>query len=216
MKMTNRIFIVAAFLLATITVKAWLNTAPPVPLRKSLAEFPDTIGDWKMVSSARLSDDISGVLKADDYMIRKYQSPKKDADIDMFVAYYKSQAAGESMHSPKNCLPGSGWTPVLNDRVFLKKNADGKPVEINRYVIENGGERALVLYWYQANGRIIASEYWGKFYLVWDALHTRRRDGAIIRLLVPLRRGDDSQKPLESALEFARAAGNDLPAFLPN
>jgi EpsI family protein len=216
MKMTNRIFLVAGFLLLTITLKAWLNTTPPVPLRKSLAEFPETIGSWKMTSSARLSEDVSGVLKADDYMLRKYQNTADGSAVDMFVAYYKSQAAGESMHSPKNCLPGSGWTPVLNDRVFLKKDDQGRPIEINRYVIENGGERALVLYWYQANGRVIASEYWGKFYLVWDALHTRRRDGAIIRLLVPLRRGDDSQKPLESALEFARAASNDLPAFLPN
>ena len=215
MKLTNRIVIVVAFLFVTISLRAWLNTAPPVPLRKSFAEYPASVGNWKLVATSQLSDDISGVLKADDYMLRKYQDPS-GRSVDMFVAYYKTQAAGESMHSPKNCLPGSGWTPIVNDRVVLKNDANGKPVEINRYVIENGGERALVLYWYQANGRTIASEYWGKFYLVWDALHTRRRDGAIVRLLVPLARGEDSQRPLESALEFARVAGSSLPAYLPN
>lgn len=216
MRLTNRIFVVAAFLFLTISVRAWLNTAPPVPLRQPLVNFPASLGDWKMTSSAQLSDDVSGVLKADDYMLRRYQQASTGNTVDMFVAYYKTQAAGESMHSPKNCLPGSGWTPIVNDRVVLKNDPDGKPVEVNRYVIQNGADKALVLYWYQANGRTIASEYWGKFYLVWDAMKTRRRDGAIVRLLVPLRRDEDSQKSLDSALQFARLAGADLPKFLPN
>jgi EpsI family protein len=216
MKLTSRLLVVAAFLFLTVGVRAYLNTTPPVPLRKPLVEFPASLGDWKMVASSRLSDDISGVLKADDYMIRQYQQASTGKSMNIFVAYYKTQAAGESMHSPKNCLPGSGWTPVVNDRVFLKKDEQGHPVEVNRYVIENGGERALVLYWYQANGRVIASEYAGKFYLVWDSLRTRRRDGAIVRLIVPLGKNEDSQQSLETALEFARLAGADLPAFLPN
>jgi EpsI family protein len=216
MKLSSRLFIVAAFLMLTVSVKAYLNTAPPVPLRKSLDEFPRQVGDWNMVSSARLTDDVAGVLKADDYMLRQYREPSTGKFVDMFVAYYKTQAAGESMHSPKNCLPGSGWTPIVNDRVFLKKDAEGRPVEVNRYIIQNGADRALVLYWYQANGRTIASEYWGKFYLVWDALHTRRRDGAIVRLMIPLGRDDDPQQSLQTALQFARLAGDDLPTFLPN
>ena len=216
MKLSSRVFVVAAFLLVTVSLRAYLNTAPSIPLRRSLAEFPEAVGDWKMTSSAQLTDDVAKVLKADDYMLRRYQKTPDGDGIDLFVAYYKTQAAGESMHSPKNCLPGSGWNPVVNDRVFLKNDEKGNPVEVNRYVIENGAERALVLYWYQANGRVIASEYWGKFYLVYDALRTRRRDGAIVRLMVPLRKGEDSQKTLETALQFARLADRDLPNFLPN
>ena len=216
MKLSNRLLIVAGFLLLTVSLRAWLNTAPPVPLRRSLTDFPEVVGDWTMTSTAQLSDDIAGILKADDYLLRRYQQRSSGKVVDMFVAYYKTQAAGESMHSPKNCLPGSGWTPVVNDRVILKNDAEGKPVEVNRYVIQNGSEKALVLYWYQANGRTIASEYWGKFYLVWDAMKTRRRDGAIVRLLIPLRSNEDTQKSLDTALQFARLADQDLPAFLPN
>ena len=216
MKLSNRIFIVAAFLFLTISVRAWLNTSPPVPLRQSLVNFPASVGDWKMTSSAQLSDEVSGVLKADDYMLRRYQQASTGKTVDMFVAYYKTQAAGESMHSPKNCLPGSGWTPVVNDRVVLENDEHGNPIHVNRYVIENGDQQALVVYWYQENGRIIASEYWGKFYLVWDAMKTRRRDGAIVRLLVPLRKSDNPEKSLDTVLQFARVATKDLPAFLPN
>jgi EpsI family protein len=216
MKLSKRLFIVAAFLFLTISVRAWLNAAAVVPGRLSLVDFPEVIGDWRMTSSSQLSDDISGVLKADDYLLRQYRKGPTGDSVNLFVAYYKTQAAGESMHSPKNCLPGSGWTPIVNDRVFLKKDDQGRPVEVNRYVIQNGAERALVLYWYQANGRIIASEYWGKFYLVWDAMQTRRRDGAIVRLVLPLRNDDRSEKTLETALEFARTASAELPKFIPN
>src|SRR6185312_3812618 len=91
---------------------------------------------------------------------------------------------GESMHSPKNCLPGAGWEPIQSDLVPLP--AAGPGVEVNRYVVEKEGDRDLVLYWYQAQGRIIAREYWGKLYLVWDAMRQGRRDGAIVRVLVPM------------------------------
>jgi EpsI family protein len=214
MKLNHRLLLVAAFLLMTISVKAWLNQSPKVPLRQPLVEFPMDLGNWHMTSSSQLSDDVSGVLKADDYMLRQYRDPSGHV-VDLFVAYYKTQAAGESMHSPKNCLPGSGWTPIVNDHVFMKTNADGKPVEVNRYVIENGNDRALVVYWYQANGRVIANEYWGKFYLVVDAIRTHRRDGAIVRLLVPLRKDANQQQALESALDFARSATNELPHYIP-
>src|SRR5947209_6285145 len=142
MKLNNRLFLVAALLLATISVKMWLNQSPKVPLRRPLVEFPMQVGNWRMTASSQLSDETTGVLKADDYMLRQYRNPS-GYGVDMFVAYYKTQAAGESMHSPKNCLPGSGWTPVVNDRVFMKTDAEGKPVEVNRYVIENGNDRAL-------------------------------------------------------------------------
>src|SRR4051812_43969643 len=100
MKLSRRLLIVIAFLLVTISLRAWLNTSPPVPLRKSFVEYPDVMGPWTMVATSQLSDDVSGVLKADDYMLRKYRNADGRV-VDMFVAYYKTQAAGESMHSPK-------------------------------------------------------------------------------------------------------------------
>jgi EpsI family protein len=120
------------------------------------------------------------------------------------------------MHSPKNCLPGSGWNPVLNDQVVLERAADGKPVYINRYLIEKNADQSLVLYWYQSSGRVIANEYWGKFYLVAEALRSGRRDGAIIRLVVPLRKGDNLDHVTQRTLEFARTLRPELPKFLPN
>ena len=216
MNISRRLLLLTIFLVSVLGVKAYVSAAPRVPPRQPLANFPTQIGDYTMQgSSGKISDTVQGVLRADDYVLRQYLRPDQTVT-DLFIAYYEVQKAGESMHSPKNCLPGSGWDPVLNDTVMLEKDPTGKPVYINRYLIEKEGSQALVLYWYQSNGRVIASEYWGKFYLVAEALRSGRRDGAIIRLVVPVQRGEDRELVTRRTLEFARAIRPELPKFLPN
>jgi EpsI family protein len=155
------------------------------------------------MAEAQITDDVQAVLRADDYVLRRYESPNGKM-LDVFIAYYEYQRAGESMHSPKNCLPGSGWTPLLNDYVSLGKLPNGKAALANRYVIEKDGHREVVIYWYQANGRVIANEYLGKLYLVADALRTGRRDGAILRVTAPVERGESIEAVTDRALEFTR------------
>jgi EpsI family protein len=156
-----------------------------------------------MLGSDTIDSEVQAVLKADDYVLRSYVTPAgKRADV--FVAYYAVQKAGESMHSPKNCLPGSGWQPVLNDRVAVA-GPDG-PVEVNRYVVEKNGQRSLILYWYHSGKRIYASEYWGKAYLIADSARTGQRDGAIARIVLPL--------PARTAMDSATKDATDLAVIL--
>ncbi len=197
-------------LLATFGVRARLGASPVVPLREPLSQFPNQVGRWGLESQPALTPDVIGVLKADDYMIRNYGTAQGE-QAQLFVAYYRSQHAGESMHSPKNCLPGSGWEPIQSDYIHLAAGP-----EINRYVVENEGDRDLVLYWYQAQGRIIASEYWGKFYLVWDAMREGRRDGAIVRVLVPMAPHETVAAATQEALSLANPSLPLLRHFLPN
>jgi|SRR4051812_45570002 EpsI family protein len=215
MNTRNRAILIAVFLLLTLGVRAYVGKQPVVPQRKQLAEFPKQLGAWTAGADEKLGQDVSDVLKADDYLSRTYFDGRT-RPINLFVAYYNVQKAGESMHSPKNCLPGSGWRPVVNDTVELGQDEKGKPIRINRYLIEKGNDRSLVLYWYQANGRIIASEYAGKVYLVWDALRTGRRDGALVRLVLPLTTHDDPKKLLDEGLTFARTAMPGLKSVIPN
>jgi len=199
-------------LLATFGVRTRLGASPLVRLTKPFDSFPDQVGTWHLQGQAVLSADVLGVLKADDYMVRDYARPGGQ-QAQLFVAYYRSQHAGESMHSPKNCLPGSGWEPVMSDEVPLA--AGGHGAMINRYEVENAGDRAMILYWYQAQSRIIASEYWGKAYLVWDAMRNGRRDGAIVRVWVPM---SDRQTVASATSEALSLANPSLPLlrhFLP-
>jgi EpsI family protein len=212
--MNRRILVICAFLVFTLGARAYLAVPAKVPPRQPLQEFAQAWDGWRMTGESRVEDDVEEVMKADDYLLRRYQDPAGDV-ADLFVAYYVTQKAGESMHSPKNCLPGAGWLPVVNDTVVMTKSPSGKVLRINRYVIEKGGERALVLYWYQSGERVIASEYWGKVYLVWDAMRTGRRDGAIVRILIPLQKGQSEEDATRLGLEFARGAYLRLPPFLP-
>lgn len=213
--MKRNMVLVAMVLVLSFGARMWVSAAPPVPPRESLDGFPKELAGWKMQAEEKIEDNIAGVLKADDYVLRSYTKPGAAVPVDLFVAYYKTQKAGESMHSPKNCLPGWGWQILQMDRVALNPDDPENPAMVNRYLVEKDGERSLVFYWYQANGRMIASEYWGKVYLVWDALRTGRRDGAIVRFVVPLPKGGDDARANDAALELARASVPLLPKYLP-
>jgi EpsI family protein len=112
------------------------------------------------------------------------------------VAYYAAQRAGESMHSPRNCLPGSGWDIWKYDAVGLPPPAEGR--KINRFFIQNQGRRMRVYYWYQSRRRVVADEYLGKILLIRDTLLTGRTSGALVRLTV-----DDTPDTNEAVLAFA-------------
>ena len=212
--MNQRIFIVVIVLALSFGFQFWSNAAASTPERESLEKFPKQAGAWQMTGEQTIDPETAAVLKADDYMLRLYRAPT-GRQVELFIAYYQTQQAGESMHSPRNCLPGAGWEIVSSDEVRLAQNGP-EAIQINRYIIENGRQRALMLYWYQAIGRVIASEYWGKFYLVWDAARTGRRDGAIVRLVVPVPQDSDGMAELKSGLDLAEAARPLLPRYVPN
>jgi len=105
--------------------------------------------------------------------------------LGLYVGYYDSQRQGKTAHSPKNCLPGAGWEAL--DAGYRTVNVPGGPVQVNRYVIANGGQQAIVYYWYQGRGRVVANEYAVKLDLLKDAAIRRRTDEALVRLVIPVR-----------------------------
>jgi len=154
MNTQKRLLLISLFLLLTLGVRAYVSGAPRTVAHIPLDTFPQQLADWRLTGESKISESVAGVLRADDYINRRYRDSAYN-NLDLFIAYYQVQRAGESMHSPKNCLPGSGWSPVLNDYVIAHRL--GQPVQINRYVIQKDNDRSLVLYWYQAGGRVIAN-----------------------------------------------------------
>jgi EpsI family protein len=209
--MYKRIWFVCGVLIITLSLRTWLTATPQVPQRRPLSEFPAQLGAYSQRSSETIASDVQGVLKADDYIVRNYFTADGHM-ANVFVAYYKSQLAGESMHSPKNCLPSSGWEPVVNDRIQVAGPTG--PVEVNRYVVEKNGQRSLILYWYHSGNRVYASEYWGKAYLIADTARTGRRDGAIARVVVPLGRDRDLQAATAEGVLIASSIRAALPPFI--
>jgi EpsI family protein len=159
--------------------------AEVIPPSKPLSDFPTAIGEWRMVREGVIEQDEKDVLRADDYLTRQYAAaPGKTAGL--FVAYFQSQRAGQTPHSPKNCLPGAGWSWSVADTIRVDIAGRARPIEINRYVVAKGDEHAVVLYWYQSRDRVIASEYRAAAFTAWDALRYNRTDTELVRVVTPV------------------------------
>jgi EpsI family protein len=151
------------------------------------------------------------VLRASDYLLRDFRKPQGQV-ANLYVGYYATQRTGASYHSPLNCLPGSGWTLSAPAKATIPL-PDGTSFVANKYVIQNGDYRSLMVYWYQGRGRTVASEYWGKVYTVFDSVRLRRSDGAMVRVTVPI--GSSEAEAEQAAIEFASAASAVMPQFVP-
>lgn len=215
--MRSRVLIVVGCLLAAAAVVIRADRQEEVPLRASFATFPMQIGEWRGVAQPPLTEQVAKVLGADDYLTRAYFKPDRTG-VGFFVGYWKSQRQGDTIHSPLNCLPGAGWEPVSAGALTFAdpRTPGGAGLTVNRVVIQKGLERQLVLYWYQSHGRIVASEYWGRLYLMADAMRMNRTDGSIVRVIAPVPGGADAEAQAERiALAFINSMLPLLDRFLP-
>jgi len=185
-----------------------------IPHRLPLASFPAQLGDWDSVEIA-LDKDTLAVLGAGDFLERVYQNQSENLPaIDLFLAYFPTQRAGDTIHSPQHCLPGAGWNPEENSRVTLSLPGHD-PFPANRYVIAKAGARKLVLYWYWAHDRGVASEYWAKFYLVKDSIRMNRSDGALVRITTDMFPGETPGAAQQRILPFASTVSPLLNDYIP-
>ncbi len=171
---------------------------PNIPeAHRPLREFPTAIAS---LQSADFPDeaDVEDAIGADDYINRVYSGGTPP--IELYIAYYKDQRSGDRIHSPKNCLPGNGWEPVHSGQVQIGFT-EGHPILVNEYLVEQGTDRDMVLYWYQTRRRIIASEYWAKYWLVVDGLRHRSTDGTMVRIWTTASDGEESARA--RAINFA-------------
>jgi EpsI family protein len=191
--------LVATFLLLAATLAASKLTSNHTSefLARPLDTIDRQILGYTGTDNPPITENVLKELKPSSYLVRTYS--KGDLKADLFIAFYAQQRAGESMHSPKHCLPGSGWE-IWN---YQSANipANGQTFTVNEYSISHEGERRLVLYWYQSRNRVIASEYLGKILLARDTLMQSSTAASIVRIIVPDRPGTAEQaRALGSAL----------------
>jgi len=207
-----RFMLVAALLLIT-SLSLYLNDGvEKMPARQSLASFPRQQGS-RTSYDLPIAPDVLDELGPGDFLTRTYES-KDEEYIDLFIAYLPSQRTGNTIHSPKNCLPGDGWQPVQSDQIRIS-TGDGRFFSVNQYLVAKGTDRELVLYWYQAHDRQVASEYWAKFYLVVDSIRTHRTDGALIRLATPVAGTEGVDSAQQRLMGFARQIIPALGDYIP-
>jgi EpsI family protein len=184
-----------------------------VPFMSPLAGFPLAVGDWRFYQEAVIDQETRDFLKADDLLNRIYVKQGSRRGADLFVAAFRTLSTGVAPHSPKNCLPGTGWTSLLADELTLDVGA-GRPITVNRYVVARDTDRSVVLYWYQSRDRVVASEYKAKFWSIADAIRLNRTDTALVRVVVPMH-NENPEDATASAVDFVKAFFLPLRGLLP-
>jgi EpsI family protein len=201
----------AMLLLSSWAVRA-VGHGMPVDLRKPFSEFPNRLATWQG-EDHRFTARIEDKLGVTDYISKLYRDGS-GRFIHVYVGYYASQQHGETIHSPKNCLPGNGWYIAKKESATVDA-PPFHPFEVNSFTVENGIDRQVVLYWYQqAGGRLITNEYLGRVHLVLDSLTKQRSDAAFIRISVPF--DDDQPAAVQLGLDFLKTAYPELMGFLPH
>jgi EpsI family protein len=163
------------------------------PLVVPLDQIDSHIAGWTGAGDQTLPAPTLRSLAPTAYLVRTYM--KGQVPLGLFIAFYAQQRAGESMHSPKHCLPGSGWEIWKHESAYIPVH--GKQVQVNKYSIQNGGTRMVMFYWYQSKTRIVANEYMGKILLARDTMLSGHTAGSIVRIMLP-----DTPSVTEEAISF--------------
>jgi exosortase D (VPLPA-CTERM-specific) len=189
--------------------------AESIPQRTSFARYPKTVGTWTGRREA-LEAIYLDALMLDDYYLANF-TRGTEPPINYYIAWYDSQRAGRSAHSPRSCLPGGGWQiKSLTQRALPGVRTGRDALRVNRVLTQLGMQRELVYYWFQQRGRVITNEYMAKWYLFWDALTRNRTDGALVRLVVALPPGGTATAADRQLTEFAAAAAPMLAPYIPD
>jgi exosortase D (VPLPA-CTERM-specific) len=203
---------VAVLIVAGVGVNWFANRREVVPGRQSLTHLSSQLGGWQQRGSEiRFDKDVEDVLRASDYTMREYTSA--DGRVaNLYVGYYATQRTGATYHSPLNCLPGAGWV-MSEPQVVTIMTPDGRIFTANRYLLENGVYREVMLYWYQGRGRTEASEYRDKLNTILDSVSRRRTDGAMVRVMTDV--GGDEVAAQTAAADLAGRLEDQLPPYIP-
>ena len=195
--------VLSAVLISQALLFYGMSRAEANPESRPLSELSEQLGSWRMSKQGVIDDETREVLKADELLNRSYVNMDLRVEANLFVAYFKTQRTGQTPHSPKNCLPGNGWTQTLSDTINVTVPGRAEPIEVNRYLVSKGENKSIVVYWYQSRDRVVASEYRARFYTAADAIRFNRTDTALVRVVVPVVDGDD-KRATDAAVNFVK------------
>lgn len=201
-------------MILTIVFIGYMSHSENIQPNKSFSLFPKKIEDW-YGEEYQLDQKIYDILGVTDSIIYKYSNPEGQ-QVELYIGFYKSQKEGCLIHSPKNCMPGSGWNLVKIEKssIFID-DSNRQEIAFNDVLLQKGNEKQIMFYWFQGRGRYITSEYMQKVYLVIDSITKHRTDEAFIRVIAPVI--DDNEKETRRYLiDFTRLLVPLMQEYLPS
>ena len=212
-KTPYRFWLIVCLLCATFLYVNFLSTIQKVPLLQDLSGFPKTIGGYTFVQDQHFSEAVIKNAGMDSYLMRHFRD-ESGYTLGLYIGYYQIQTEGHIIHSPKHCLPGSGWNPVKSgNHLFETHNNNSSSYSINQWLMQKADEKQLVHFWYQGRGRIVANEYVDRALMTLDSIFKKRTDGALIRITGP---GGNLEHDIKKQEEFITALLKIVDDYIPN
>jgi len=90
-----------------------------VPLARPFAEFPPVHAGWRMAGQSSLSENVIKVLMPTDYLSRRYVA-EDGTIVDIYLSFFDGGPDSGGIHSPKHCMPGSGWFEMSTERMAME------------------------------------------------------------------------------------------------
>lgn len=211
---TIRYWTLIALLAGAALILTSRSSADLIPSSSPLVQIPSVLAGWTG-TDLDIDADTLRVLGKGEFLSRVYTQDGHPQEIGLFIAYFPTQRAGVTIHSPRNCLPGAGWS-FESSRTIDLKDTNLKPHRVGEYIVVNGEHRQFVIYWYQAHGRSIANEYLAKAYMVTDAMRMNRTDGALIRISTPIDPVEGPFVARDRVEAFTAQLAPLLPRYIPD
>lgn len=209
----KQVITVSVIMILTMVFLGSVNHSETIKPNKPFDTFPMTIGQWNGTTS-RFDENVYEILGVDDSILATYRSDNGEA-VHLYVGFYQSQREGDLIHSPKNCMPGSGWNITQTSIESVDVNAQGTPktIDVIKLLLAKGTQKQVVLYWFQSRGRIISSEYMQKIWLVIDSITKQRTDGSFVRMIAPV--VENEQDTVDFLKNFIQLIYPDLTVYIP-
>ena len=203
-------FITILIMFTAVGLYVNLHQDLQVPVRKSFDQFPTTVSGWRMVAEYSMSDSIQKVLKATDTISRQYVDTDGKS-VSLYIGYHGGGKGSGAIHSPKNCLPGSGWFEISTKKSELVLS--GETIHLVHSAYQKGSSKEMFVYWFQARNKTLNDEYSLKLAEITNSVLYRRRDTAFIRISVPFE--TDQQAAIALGERFVKDFYPTIRGFLP-
>ncbi len=200
-------------ILAMVCLK-YISHSEEIKPNKPFSSFPKKIGEW-VGEEEHFDQKVYDVLGVDDSYLANYYT-QDGRYVQLYIGYYESQREGVQIHSPKHCMPGGGWN-ITESSIEEVAFAGDNPhkIKVIKLLLEKDGQKQVVLYWYQSNGRFISSEYTQRIYMVIDSITKHRTDGSFIRIIAPVA-DNNEEMALKNLKGFAEKLIPILKEYIPS
>ena len=194
--MKKQFWITVFVLMIAIVYLRFYTTIEAVPLPADIDNFPRQIGSFTMTGSSEFSEDVLRELRVSTYINRNYRDGHGH-QLSLYLGYYEEQREGAMIHSPKHCMPGSGWNPVESSVVPVSVSGSNESYKVNRILFQKGMDKIIMHYWYQGRNRVVANEYFDRFFLILDSIFRHRSEGSLVRVMGSWDPSGDKEKKQE-------------------